>query len=249
MMDRRRVIGSIGVVALAWSLSARGQPVRRVVRIGIVSVGGPSADMTGPLPRNRNVRAFLRGMAELGYVFGRDFVTEPRGTDAMPVVAELVDLQVDMIVATGGGAALSLLKQATTTIPIIMTAAPDPVGQGFAQRVPRPWRFFWDPTYPQLWPVAQAFGQTQGWKLLAVEIRNSSEIATAFKAAADAGAGALLVPASGLCSAAPAKLPNLPHRLPTMYELRPFVDVGGLVSTALISRISGDAPQSTFTRY
>ena len=67
--------------------------------------------------------AFLRGMAELGYVFGRDFVTEPRGTDAVASIGELVDLKVDMIVATGGGATLSVLKQATNTIPIVMTAA------------------------------------------------------------------------------------------------------------------------------
>src|SRR5664279_641434 len=113
MMDRRRVISSIGVAALAWPISARAQPARGVARIGIVSIGGSSADMTGPLPRNRNVRAFLRGMAELGYVFGRDFVTEPRGTDSVPSVAELVGLNVDIIVATGGGMTLSSLKQAT----------------------------------------------------------------------------------------------------------------------------------------
>jgi len=88
-------------------------------RVGIVSIGGPTAHMTGPLPPNRTVRAFLRGMAELGYVYGRDFVTEPRGTDGIAAVAELVSLQVDVIVATGGGSVLSLLKQATTTIPIV----------------------------------------------------------------------------------------------------------------------------------
>ena len=92
--------------------------------------------MTGPLPRNRNVRAFLRGMAELGYVFGRDFVTEPRGTDDIQSVAELVGLNDDMIVATGGGATLSLLKQATDVIPIIMTAAPDPVHRGSCRVLP-----------------------------------------------------------------------------------------------------------------
>jgi ABC-type uncharacterized transport system substrate-binding protein len=262
-MDRRSVVGSIGVVILAWSLSARAQPTRRVARIGIVSIGGPSADMTGPLPRNRNVRAFLRGMAELGYVFGRDFVTEPRGTDGVPAVAELVDLQVDMIVATGGGSTLSLLKQATTTVPIIMTAAPDPVGQGFAHSLARPGgnftgmslqsleltgkrlqllkefvpgaktvAVFWDPTNPELWSVAQAFGQTQGSKLLSVEIRSSSEIAMAFKVATDAGAGALLIPASGLLFSHASQIAELAtlSRLPAMYELRPFVDVGGLVS-------------------
>lgn len=38
----------------------------RVVRIEIVTIAGPGTDLTGPLPRNRNVHAFLRGMAELG---------------------------------------------------------------------------------------------------------------------------------------------------------------------------------------
>jgi putative ABC transport system substrate-binding protein len=219
--------------------------------------------MTGPLPANRNVRSFLRGMAEMGYVFGRDFVTEPRGTDAATSITELVDLHVDMIVATGGGATLSLLKQATNTIPIIMTASPDPVKQGFAQTLARPGGNFtgmslqsleltgkrlqilkelvpgaqtvavlWEPTNPELWPIAQASGQTQGWKLLSFEIRDPSEIARAFKDATAAGAGALLIPASGLLFSRAKQISELAaqHRLPAVYELRPFVDVGGLVS-------------------
>ena len=263
MLDRRRVIVSIGGAALAWPLPARAQPSRRVARIGIVSVGGPSADMTGALPNNRNVRAFLRGMAELGYIYGRDLVTEPRGTDAMPAVADLVGLQVDVIVATGAGTTLSLLKEAATTIPIVMTAAPDPVGQGFVQNLARPGGNFtgmslqsleltgkrlqllkelvpgaetvgilWDSTSPELWPVAQAFGQTRGWKLLSVEIRDFSEIAAAFNKATDAGAGALLVSASALLFSRTSQIAELAalRRLPTMYELRPFVDSGGLVS-------------------
>jgi putative tryptophan/tyrosine transport system substrate-binding protein len=219
--------------------------------------------MTGALPNNRSVRAFLRGMAELGYIYGRDLVTEPRGTDAMPAVADLVGLQVDVIVATGAGTTLSLLKEATTTIPIVMTAAPDPVGQGFVQNLARPGGNFtgmslqsleltgkrlqllkelvpgaetvgilWDSTSPELWPVAQAFGRTRGWKLLSVEIRDFREIAAAFNTAADAGAGALLVPASGLLFSRASQIAELAalRRLPTMYELRPFVDSGGLVS-------------------
>jgi putative tryptophan/tyrosine transport system substrate-binding protein len=263
MMDRRSVIVSIGGVALAWPLPARTQSSRRVAHIGIVSVGSPSADMTGSLPNNRNVRAFLRGMAELGYVYGRDFVTEPRGTDAKSAVADLVGLQVDVIVATGAGTALSLFKEATTTIPIVMTAAPDPVGEGFVQNLAHPGGNFtgmslqsleltgkrlqllkelvpgaetigilWDSTSPELWPTARTFGQSHGWKLLSVEIRDFREIAVAFNTAADAGAGALLVPASGLLFSRTnqiAELAALRH-LPAMYELRPFVDSGGLVS-------------------
>ena len=263
MIDRRRVIRSIGVAALAWPVSARTQLARKTARIGIVSVGGQSADMTGPLPRNSNVRAFLRGMAELGYVFGRDFVTEPRGIDDIRAVAELVGLNVDMIVATGGGTTLSLLKQTTNTLPIIMTAAPDPVRQGFVQSLARPGgnftgmslqsleltgkrlqilkelaptataaAVFWEPSTPELWPIAQTFGQTQGWKLVSVEIHDPSEIAAAFKTAADAGAGALLIPASGMLFSRASQITELAaqNRLPAIYELRPFVDAGGLVS-------------------
>jgi putative ABC transport system substrate-binding protein len=202
-------------------------------------------------------------MAELGYVFGRDFVTEPRGIDDIASVVELVGLNVDMIVATGGGATLSLLKQATVTVPIIMTAAPDPVRQGFVQSLARPGgnftgmslqsleltgkrlqilkelapaavaaAVFWEPSNPELWPIAQTFGQTQGWKLVSVEIRDPSEIATAFKVAADAGAGALLIPASGILFSRASQITELAalSRLPAIYELRPFVDAGGLIS-------------------
>src|SRR5262245_17928281 len=136
-MNRREFTTLIGG-ATAWPLTARAQQTRKPARVGIVSIGGPTADMTGPLPSNRTVRAFLRGMAELGYVYGRDFVTEPRGTDGIEAVPELLGLQVDVIVATGGGPALSLLKQARTTVPIIMTAARDPVSQGFVQSLARP---------------------------------------------------------------------------------------------------------------
>jgi putative ABC transport system substrate-binding protein len=202
-------------------------------------------------------------MAELGYAYGRDFVTEPRGTDGIQSIAELVDLKVDMIVATGGGATLPSLKQATNTIPIIMTAAPDPVKQGYVQSLARPGGnltgmslqsleltgkrlqilrelvpdaesagIFWDRSNFELWPIAQTFGQTQGWKLVSVEIRDPSEITTAFKVAADAGVRALLIPASGILFSRASQIAELAaaSRLPAIYELRPFVDAGGLVS-------------------
>jgi len=51
---------------------------RKVARIGVV---GSAADLSGPLPPNRTVRAFLHGMAELGHVYGRNFVSAPRGTE------------------------------------------------------------------------------------------------------------------------------------------------------------------------
>ncbi|MGX4773535.1 ABC transporter substrate-binding protein [Bradyrhizobium guangdongense] len=261
-MDRRSFVRSIGFATLTWPMAVRAETSRRPARLGIVSIGGPTADMTGPLPRNRTVRAFLRGMAELGYVFGRDFVTEARGTDALSTLPELVH-RVDMVVATGGGTVLSSLKETTHTIPIIMTAAPDPVAQGYAQGLARPGgnftgmslqtleltgkrlqilkelapaaqvaAVFWDPTNPELWPAAQAFGQTQGWKMVSVEIRDSSEIEKAFKVALDAGVGAILVPASGVLFSRGSQIAQFAaqSRIPAIYELRPFVDAGGLAS-------------------
>ena len=278
MINRRTLLASMGAAALAWPGRARTQPARKLVRIGIVSIGGPSDEMTGPLPRNRNVRAFLRGMAELGYVFGRDFVTEPRGTDRQ--VIELVDLKVDLIVATGGGTTLPSLKQATSTIPIVMTAAPDPVDQGYVQSLARPGGnftgmslqsleltgkrlqilkelvptaetigIFWDPTDPGLWPLAQAAGQAQGWNTVSIEVRDMSEIAHAFKVAADAGAGALLIPSSGMLFSRASQITQLAAQsgIPAIYELRPFVDSGGLVPMAPTSRKSGAMPQATWT--
>jgi putative tryptophan/tyrosine transport system substrate-binding protein len=263
MLDRRKLIGAIGSAGLAWPISALSQPTHKPARIGIVSIGGPTADMSGPLPSNRNVRAFLRGMAELGYVFGRDFITEPRGTDAVTSIAELIDLKVDMIVATGGGATLQLLKQATSRIPIVMTAAPDPVKQRYVQSLAHPASnftgmslqsleltgkrlqilrelvpaaesaaVFSDPSNAELWPIAQTFGRTQGWTLISVEIHDPGEITTAFKIATDAGARALLVPASGILFSRANQIAELAaaNRLPAIYELRPFVDAGGLVS-------------------
>lgn len=262
-MRRREFIALVGGAA-ASPIAARAQLARKIARVGIVSIGGLTADMTGPLPQNRTVRAFLRGMAELGYVYGRDFVTEPRGTDRVAAIAELAGLQLDVIVATGGGKTLSVLKQATTTIPIVMTAASeDPARQGLVQSLAHPGKnftgmsmqtleltgkrlellkelvpdagvvaVFWDSTDPGLWPAAADAGQARGWKLLSVEVRDATQIEAAFKTAVTAGAGALLVPASRVFFSHAEHVVEVAalSRVPTMYELRPYVDIGGLVS-------------------
>jgi len=263
MINRRKLLASIGTAAIAWPGKARAQPARKVTRIGVVMVGGTSDDMKGPLPRSPNVRAFLRGMAELGHVFGRDFVIELRGIESLATVAELVDLKVDVIVATGGGNTLTLLKQATRTIPVVMTAAPDPVAQGYVQSLARPAgnftgmslqsleltgkrlellkelspaattaAVFWDASNLDLWPIAQTVGHAQGWKMISVEIRDPSEIARGFEVAANAGADALLISASSILFSRAKAVAELAakSRIPAMYELRPYVDAGGLAS-------------------
>jgi ABC-type uncharacterized transport system substrate-binding protein len=97
--------------------------------------------MVGPQPQHPFSNALLRGLHELGYAYGEHFVIEPRGAEGKPerfavLAAELVRLQLDVIVA--GGPILPALKQATSTIPVVMAGAGDPVAQGYVQSLARP---------------------------------------------------------------------------------------------------------------
>jgi len=138
-MDRRAFIGSLALATLVRPRAAPAQPARKVYRIGILG-GGTTSDMIGPQPPNPSTSALLRGLRELGYVYGEHFVTEPRATEGRPerfpsLAAELVRLRVDVIVS---GPGLPALKQATSTIPVVMTAASDPVGSGYIQSLGHP---------------------------------------------------------------------------------------------------------------
>ncbi len=86
--------------------------------------------------------AFRQGLRELGYVEGKNIVIEWRSAegklDRLPALAaELVRLKVDVIV-TGGPTATRAAKEATSTIPIVMTQDSDPVGNGFVASLARP---------------------------------------------------------------------------------------------------------------
>jgi putative ABC transport system substrate-binding protein len=232
-MDRRAFIGSLVLgTTLGVPDVTRAQPARKVYRIGILSSSGTTSEMVGPQPRSPFGNALLRGLRELGYVYGEHFVTEPRGADGKPerfsnLVAELVRLQVDVIVAPGP--ILPALKQATSTIPVVMTGTGDPVAQGFVQSLGRPGGNFtglslqstditgkrlellkelvpgaapvailWDRASLTSWQTAAAAARERGWKLLSLEIRDAGEIERAFQAATDARAGSLLGLTSGL---------------------------------------------------
>jgi len=85
---------------------------------------------------------FIRGMRDLGYVEGKNFVIEWRFADGnyqrLPALAgELVSMNVDVLM-TGGTAANSALQKATTTIPIVNATMSDPVGNGFAKSLTHP---------------------------------------------------------------------------------------------------------------
>src|SRR5206468_4036000 len=87
--------------------------------------------------------AFLQGLRDLGYVEGQNLVIEHRGAERQlarlpELAAELVRLKVEVIVTTGGVPATSAAKRATSTIPIVMADAGDPVGAGLVASLARP---------------------------------------------------------------------------------------------------------------
>jgi putative ABC transport system substrate-binding protein len=128
------------IVALALSvvggpLTVEAQQPVKIPRIGYLS---PRTRLN-PLPYDR---AFLQGMAELGYVEGKNVVIEWRFADGayerLPAfAAELVQLNVDVIVAPSSSA-IRAAQQATTTIPIVFASTGDPVGSGFVPSLARP---------------------------------------------------------------------------------------------------------------
>src|SRR5450759_2052309 len=131
-MRRRDFITLIGGAAAAIPMTARAQRSATAV-IGVLSPEGPK---TG------NVNGLVQGLRELGYVEGRNVRFEYRWAegrfDHLPeLAADLVRLQVDVIVAFVTQAA-EVAKKQTSTIPIVMVGVSDPVGAGLAASLARP---------------------------------------------------------------------------------------------------------------
>jgi putative tryptophan/tyrosine transport system substrate-binding protein len=132
-------VGLVATLALVLlvPLASDAQQVTKVPQVGrLLSVGSPTA---GPDP---SFEAFRQGLRELGYVEGQNVVIEDRYAEGSQerlrdLAAELVRLQVDVIVAEGA-AAIRAAQHATRTIPIVMAATADPVGQGFVASLAHP---------------------------------------------------------------------------------------------------------------
>ena len=97
-MKRRTLIGASGL--LLTGRAAFAQPARKVYRIGVFPSVSAS-DYAGPQPAHPNAKALLRGLSELGYVYGQHYVTEVRSPEGnmarLPAVAiELAGLGVDV---------------------------------------------------------------------------------------------------------------------------------------------------------
>ena len=127
------VAGTAGFLGLG-SEAAEAQQAAKVPRIGFL--GGTAASSS------TRIEAFRQGLRDLGYVEGKNIVIEWRYTEGKPdrereFAAELVRLKVDVIV-TSGSTSTRAAKEATATIPIVMSQDPDPIGNGFVASLARP---------------------------------------------------------------------------------------------------------------
>jgi putative ABC transport system substrate-binding protein len=134
IIGRRELIAALGGAAV-WPVPARAQVSERKYTIGVLTAGSEHA----VVPVNA---AFYEALQELGWVEGKNVVFERRFAEnrleRLPeLAADLVRRKVDVIAAAGTLAPLAA-KRATTTIPIVMMAAGDPLGSGLVASLARP---------------------------------------------------------------------------------------------------------------
>src|SRR5437016_8274895 len=135
MINRRVMLRTIGLSALLVRNSAIAQ--QHTWRVGFFAL----PKRPEPFQSSR-FGSFVRGMRDLGYVEGRNLEIEWRFADnevarLAGLATELVNLKVDLIVASGTPV-ISAAQKATTTIPIVMPTSNDPVGSGFVTSLGRP---------------------------------------------------------------------------------------------------------------
>jgi putative ABC transport system substrate-binding protein len=131
-MRRRQFITFIGGAAAAWPLAARAQTTK-VARVGFFRQAGP---------HDKQFDAFRDGLRAAGYIEGQNIMIEQRYAAGAyerlsGLAMELVRSNVDVIVVDGTAAAKAC-KDATPTIPIVVTLAVDPVADGLVASFARP---------------------------------------------------------------------------------------------------------------
>jgi putative ABC transport system substrate-binding protein len=121
----------LAVAMLCLPPGAETQPPAHVPRVGFLDPGQPEVGI-----------AFRQGLQALGYVIGEDIVVEWRSWEGSParapeLIADLVQQHVDILVIAGSRL-VRAAQQVTSTIPTVIVAGGDPVGQGFVASLARP---------------------------------------------------------------------------------------------------------------
>ena len=249
---------------LAVPHAAGAQPAGKVYRIGIL--GDKASDPN----ETRLWQAFRAGLRERGWNEGVNILIESRWVEGnaarlAELAADLVRLKLDVI-ATRGSFFTGALKEATSSIPIVVVGHADPVGTGHVASLARPGgnitgqavlqtelgpkglellhsvvpaaariAVLWHPGTPSAIPGLKALEEPA--RLLRLQLqpvgaRTAGELEGAFSTMARDGAQAVLVLGTPPFITARQRLAELAiaHRLPTMFQGRPYVEAGGLMS-------------------
>ncbi len=258
-MKRREFITLLGG-AVAWPLTARGQPAAPVV--GLLR-NTPSASF------EHIVAALRRGLTEAGFVDGRNVAIEQRWAegrdDRLPaLLADLISRNAAVIVANTAGARAA--KAAATVTPVVFATGSDPVRDGLVASLNRPGANFTGVVFitsdlgtkrlellrqlaPKERTVAMLVGpsgtetETEradvqraakafGQQLVVAEATSETEIEAAFAMFVERAAGALLVGTGAVTNSHQETIVALAarHAIPAIYSLREYVSIGGLIS-------------------
>ena len=133
-MQRRDFITLLACTTATWPVAARAQQAGKIWRIGSLSPGASG--------QSDNIKIFMRGLNDLGYVDGRNIQFERRvadgNLDRLPALAaDLVRADVDVILAESSFA-VEAVRAATKTIPIVMVGVGNAVGSGFVKSISQP---------------------------------------------------------------------------------------------------------------
>jgi len=135
-MKNKIAVVILCAMLLALGSSADAQQPAKIPRIGVLSTAGDSR-----IP-GFQIEAFRKGLLDIGYIDGKNVLVDYRYAEGNqdrlpPIVAELVQLKVDVLVVTAL-TALRVAKQATQTIPTVMVILSDPVATGIVDSLARP---------------------------------------------------------------------------------------------------------------
>jgi putative ABC transport system substrate-binding protein len=136
-MSRKIFALVLSALLFALCVPVSAQQAKKIPRIGYLSNNDPATEST-------RAEVFQAGLRELGYVQGQNITIEYRYAERKSdrlreLAAELVRLKIDMIVVAGGTGQIRAAKNATKTIPIVMTGlGADPVEAGLIESLARP---------------------------------------------------------------------------------------------------------------
>jgi putative ABC transport system substrate-binding protein len=252
-MRRREFMSLLAGAAAAWPLAAQAQQPERVWRIAMLHPGSWDFPADAAL-----FAAFLRQMNDLGYAEGKNLIIDKRAAqgrlERLPALAmELVALHPDIIVAVATPA-IAAAKRATTTIPIVMTPATDPIGSGFVKSLAQPGGnitglanmfgeltaksdFFFptaknvaismstNPTHPAMIDIVRGAAQSLGISVRPVLAAAPADLEAAFQEIERLKADALLVLADPIRPV----IVSLAEakRIPAIYQFSEFAEVAG----------------------